>query len=534
MCGIAVVLSSDPAQRARVGDMLMVQHMRGPDHFAQWHGEGVTLGHNRLSLLDLGETGDQPMEGARYVLTYNGEIYNHQELRSHCVGYNFRGTSDTETLLALIETIGIERTLPKLNGMWAFAVWDKVERNLTMVVDQFGIKPMYWHSSGGLFACASSSAALLTLQDRWHIDAHGMAQYFNIGGGFGVWEGIDRLEGGWIATINSNGSPDFRKWYQPTFQPHAREGLTDLIRDAIRKTATADVPVGIFFSGGIDTSIIASVHRSATAFHLDGPERRYAEEGAEHFGLDLRIVEPAARRTVEALTDIATKSGEPSMAGFIPWLVSDEAAQNVKACISGNGADELFFGYDRTNTPAQHAHMFRDQKVYGGANPAWPFYPLEDDRFPDCAQSRWIELMHYVQHDLNPTLDAASMCHGLEMRVPFLDVRVVEAALSLPASFHGRKRVLKEMLHAEGLPTTYTDRTKYGFSMEAVHPPMQQYRERAWAEACRIYGMQQPRPTRKRGARAQRGQLSGRDTAYLHAAAAGWKAWHTVYANKIR
>ena len=533
MCGIAAVISSDPSQHARMGDMLMVQHMRGPDHFAQWSGEGVTLGHNRLSLLDLGETGDQPMEGERYVLTYNGEIYNHAELRSHCVGYRFKGSSDTETLLALIETLGIERTLPKLNGMWAFAVWDKVERKLTMAVDPFGIKPLYWHRSGGLFACASSSAALLTLRDRWDIDAHGMAQYFNIGGGFGAWEGIDRLEGGWVATVFSDGDSDFRKWYQPTFQPHAAEGLEDLIRDAIRKTATADVPVGIFFSGGIDTSVIASVHQGATAFHLDGPERRYAEEGAEHFGLDLRIVEPAARRTVEALTDIATKSGEPSMAGFIPWLVSEEAAQSVKACISGNGADEIFFGYDRTNTPGQHAHMFRDQKKYGGEDPDWPFYPLEDERFTDCAQSRWLELMHYVQHDLNPTLDAASMCHGLEMRVPFLDVRVVEAALSLPASFHGRKRVLKQMLHAEGLPVAFTDRQKYGFSMDAVHAPMEQYRERAWMEACRAYGMTYMNPAKHRHSRA--GALpSGRDSAYLRAAAAGWKAWHTVHANTIR
>lgn len=515
--------------------MLDVQHMRGPDHRAQWSGEGVTLGHNRLSLLDLGETGDQPMEGARYALTYNGEIYNHQELRSHCVGYNFRGTSDTETLLALIETIGIERTLPKLNGMWAFAVWDKVERTLTMAVDPFGIKPLYYAiHRNGTFICASSSAAIISGEPFMHVDPLGIARYFNIGGGDSVWLGIKKAEGGEMITASEAFGAYCKRWYHPTFQPHAREGLTDLIRDAIRKTATADVPVGIFFSGGIDTSVIASVHQGATAFHLDGPERRYAEEGAHHFGLDLRIVEPAARRTVEALTDIATRSGEPSMAGFIPWLVSEDAAQSVKACISGNGADEIFFGYDRTNTPGQHAHMFRDQKIYGGADPSWPFYPLEDERFPDCAEARWLELMHYVQHDLNPTLDAASMCHGLEMRVPFLDVRVVEAALSLPASFHGCKRVLKEMLHAEGLPSAYTDRTKYGFSMDAVHAPMAQYRERAWNEACRLYGMRGVKPARHRTSRAQPGQLSGRDTAYLHAAAAGWKAWHTVQANKIR
>jgi asparagine synthetase B (glutamine-hydrolysing) len=534
MCGFAAIISSDPSQRAKMSTMLDVQHMRGPDHRAIWEGDCVILGHNRLALLDLGETGDQPMEGERYVLTYNGEIYNHLELRSQCVGYRWRGTSDTETLLAMIETFGVERTLPKLNGMWAFAVWDKVSRCLTMATDPFGMKPLFWYHSGETFACASSSAAILNLQATWRVSMQGIAQYFHLGGSLGAWDGIEKMDGGHMIVIDGPLQTHGR-WYEPTFQEHAAEGLEDLIIDAIRKTSVADVPVGIFFSGGIDTTIIASVHQGSRAFHLDGPERQYAEQGAAHFGLDLRIVDPNARRTTEALTDIAKQSGEPSMAGYIPWLVSEEAAQSVKACISGNGADELFFGYDRTNSPSQHSHTFRDRSIYGGADPQWPFYPLEDERFTDCAQSRWLELMHYVQHDLNPTLDAASMCHSLEVRVPFLDVRLVEAALSLPASFHGRKRVLKEMLAGMGLPSSYTDRPKHGFSMSASDPRIEQYKERAWGEACAKYGMNPGNIRRRKGARyrSTHGQLSGRDVSYLHAAAGGWKAWYETWKHKM-
>lgn len=535
MCGIAAIISSDPAQLSKIGSMVEAQHMRGPDHSGTWMGEGVALGHSRLSLLDLSETGDQPMEGDRYVLTYNGEIYNHKELRSHCVGYRFKGSSDTETLLALIETIGIDKTLPKLNGMWAFDVWDKVDRVLTMAVDPLGIKPLYYSRNyNGAFVCASSSAAILSSENFAHIDPVGIARYFGAGGGDSVWHGISKAQGGEVLTLSDPFGLQRRQWYHPTFQPNAAEGLEDLIRDAIKKTATADVPVGIFFSGGIDTTIIASVHQGI-AFHLDGPERQYAEQGAEHFGLDLRIVEPNAKRTVEALTDIARQSGEPSMAGFIPWLVSEEAAQSVKACISGNGADELFFGYDWINTPQQRTKVFRDHSKYGGADPEWPEHTLEDERFTDCANARWKMMKEYIGYDLNPTLDAASMCHGLEVRVPFLDVRLVEAALSLDQSFHGNKRVLKEMLGRLGLPKSYTDRPKYGFSMSATNAPLEAYKDRGWVEACQLYGMAAG-PGRLRGKQRRNAPaaISDRDTSYLRSASAGHKAWRDIWKNKIR
>lgn len=518
MCGVAAIVSTEAQALDGIDTMVGRQVLRGPDHEATWKGDGVAMGHNRLSLLDLSETGDQPMEGDRYVISYNGEIYNHQELRSHCVDYRFRGSSDTETVLALVETLGIEGALPKLNGMWAFALWDKVDRSLTMAVDPFAIKPLYIHHSTEFFACASSSAAILPLRPKWKVSPVGMARFFNLGGSTGVWEGVTRMDGGTIAKFK-DGNLSVATWYTPTFRPC--DDLPALIRDAVSLTARADVPVGIFFSGGIDTTIIASVHRGSRAFHLDGPERSYAQQGAEHFGLDLHVVEPASHRTIEALKDIAVKSGEPSMAGFIPWLVSEQAATEVKACISGNGADELFFGYDRTNDPTQERHTFRDASAYGGAAPKWPAYTLEDDRFPACAQARWLELMYYVQHDLNPTLDAASMCHSLEMRVPFLDVRLVEAALSIPQRVHGRKRILKDMLGSMGLPKTYTDRPKYGFSMDRKFMPLEAYKGRAWREACAQYGMRSP------------SKLTPRDLSYLLSASAGWKAWHETHKHMI-
>lgn len=550
MCGISAIISSDPQVRSLIHKMVETQRMRGPDHHSTFQMQRgpveAAIGHNRLSLVDLSTAGDQPMEGERYVITYNGELYDHLRLRGMLSGYRWKGGSDTETLLAMIETFGIERTLKQLNGMFAFAVWDKRDRVLSMATDPFGIKPLYVYRKSressesvslesaeagsresGVFACASSSAALLHLQKQWKVDRQAIANYFHLGGAAGVWQGIDRLPGGTLARYDANtGKYTQERWYTPNYWEGVDDDtMKELLRDAIRITSRADVPVGIFFSGGIDTSIIASEHRGAHAFHLDGPEKAYAEQGAARFDLQLHVVPNNAHREVEALQDIARKSGEPTMAGHIPWIVSEHAAQYVKACISGNGADELFFGYDRTavnaaGIPTMNAHLYRDQKAYGGMAPHVDRDALPDDRFGFDAQTRWTELQQYILHDLNPTLDAASMCHSLEMRVPFLEVRVVEAALSMPAAVHGRKRILKDMLLATGLPKGFVDRPKHGFSMSPGNA-WRSYAENAWKQTCTRYGMNAKAP------------LSGRDAGYLRAAAAGWLAWYDVHKHLI-
>lgn len=543
MCGISAIVGPDFTRNHNwVLAANRVQKQRGPDDvgFSIAPCDPCVMGHTRLSLVDTSATGHQPMSAGDLTITFNGEVYNHQELRARCPAYHFQGTSDTESVLGHITVYGLQETLERMNGMFAFAVWDGRERTLTMATDRFGVKPMYVYDEGDVFACASSSAALLELKEKWEVDAEGMAQFFHLGGSArGVWKGIERIGGGMALRYKLGVGTTRYRWYTPTFNPNAAEELEDLITDAIRISAKADVPVGIFYSGGVDTSVVASVLSPAKAgapqqgggrlhtFHLDGPELPYASEGALHFDMLLHLVQPDQLAVVPALKDIAAKSGEPTMAGYIPWLVSRTAAEYVKACISGNGADELFFGYERTARTldgdalsAMNAHLFRDWPQGTGAKPAFDIPMGWPDTFPECALPRWMELQWYIQHDLNPTLDAASMCHGLEMRVPFLDHRVVEAALSLPASFHGTKRVLKDRLRRAGLPESFVERKKLGFSMRDQHPSVLQYKLQAWAMACEHFGWKP-------------GYLSPRDRNYLLMCAAGWRAWREVHQHRI-
>lgn len=533
MCGIASIITSNPARLRLVHQMVGAQVKRGPDHDAVWTGTGAAMGHTRLSLLDLDATGDQPMVLGNLVLSYNGEIYNHKELRKqHLVGVKIQSTSDTATLLHLIAKYGVANTLPMLRGMYAFSVWDTELRKLTMATDPFGIKPLYVTHAPGEFACASSSAALLHLRPRWSIDAGAMGRFFRLGGADGVWQGIERVHGGRMLVYDA-GTDRMRRhtWYEPQFDERAAMRMDTLITEAMDLVQLADVPVGLFLSGGVDSSVAASrCRRGSPAFHLDSDERDHAVIVADHYGLDLHVVEPDQDAIIEAHKDIAQKSGEPTMAGHIPWIVSRFAAEHCKAAISANGADELFFGYDRTARDrsvaarlAMDNHLFRAHDAFQAACAPgdWTCRPLDDPRFPADATSRWRELMYYIQHDLNPTLDAASMCFGLEMRVPYLDHVLVEAALSLDHTWHGNKRVLRERLHREGIPARTIDHTKLGFSMAANTPTVKQYMGNGVAYMKKHHGL------------TIHPKASGRDKGYLTVCAMAWMLWEQQWETRI-
>lgn len=530
MCGIASVISSEPARRALVHDMVDRQRHRGPDHDAVWSEGLCAMGHNRLSLVDLSAAGDQPMTWGQYTITFNGEIYNHMELREkHLPSRVFKGTSDTETLLRLIERYGVSGTLPLLRGMWAFALWDAHRETLTMAVDPFGIKPLYvWHK-GTEFACASSSAALLCMQSKWHISREGMARFFLLGGTTGAFHGIRRLEGGHMVVVDKDSFHD-QRWYTPTFNPNAEHDLPQLLDEALDLVQHADVGVGLFLSGGVDSSLAASACSiRRPAFHLDSAEREHAQVVADRFGMPLHVVSGDPDRIIEAYTDIARKCGEPTMGGHIPWMVSEYAGDHCKAAISANGADELFFGYTRT---ARTVPEWKGMVRHIQRNPAsfeldsqpepWDVEALGNNAFPYDAHSRWFELMMYVQHDLLHTLDAASMCHSLEMRVPYLDHKLVEAALSLPASYHGDKRVLRERLEQLGIPKATIHRQKLGFSLSRNSDALK-------AEIARAVKYMQ----RTHGFRVLPG-ATGRDRQYLELCCLAWKVWEDVHRDKLK
>jgi asparagine synthetase B (glutamine-hydrolysing) len=214
------------------------------------------------------------------------------------------------------------------------------------------------------------------------------------------------------------------------------------------------------------------------------------------------------------MQDYVSKCGEPTMAGLIPWVTAREAATMCRVAVTANGADELFFGYDRTTqdiTAGQTRHIFR-------ALPGMVHVPEIDDRL---SRGRWLELMTYVQHDLNRTIDFASMAHSLEVRSPFLNHELVEMALSMTPEQIGRKKVLKDMLKRDGWGSGFLDRAKMGFTMYEEPKGLKKLQSDAllWCRKNNWLHILTP--------------MSPRDQQYLSAAAFGFKCWWEYYKNKI-
>ena len=361
---------------------------RGPDDHGTWVDEaaGVALAHRRLSILDLSPAGHQPMAAAegRYHIVYNGEIYNHPELRRELEhrGVRFRGHSDTEVLLAGVVEWGVEATIRRAVGMFAFAVWDGAARRLILARDRLGIKPLYAGWQNGVFLFGSELKSL-----RVHpafageIDRGALALYVRHGyvpGPYSIHHGIEKLPPGtWVALSENTGPGPLEPvpfWSlqeaadRGTREPFrgtdedAVEELDRRLRDAVALRMEADVPVGAFLSGGIDSSTVValmqaqSTRRVSTfsigygeAAHNEAP---YAKAVAEHLGTDHReqIVTPDEAR--EVIPRLPTLYDEPfADSSQIPtFLVSALARRNVTVSLSGDGGDELFGGYRRFST----------------------------------------------------------------------------------------------------------------------------------------------------------------------------------------
>jgi asparagine synthase (glutamine-hydrolysing) len=496
MCGIAGIVGGN------VQPMVDDLRHRGPDVSNVWTNGVISFGHSLLRII-----GDQPqpISNDRYVLTYNGELYN----------YDRHYASDSLWLLTMINQYGIPGVFTHLTGMFAFAVYDKVEQKIHLAVDRMGEKPCFIYNDGNTFAFASSPNALLHLKPKWKINKEALQSYWKLGAvmNYSIWDGISKIPAATYLTydIQSKKSTLTRYW-SPTFQPNT-SNIGDLIKQSIDNVKVADVPVYIFLSGGIDSTLLAS-RGFKHAIHLDGPERSWAEAVAKRYGIDLHVVSPLTCDPVAAMQDYVSKCGEPTMAGLIPWVTAREAATMCRVAVTANGADELFFGYDRTTqdiTAGQTRHIFR-------ALPGMVHVPEIDDRL---SRGRWLELMTYVQHDLNRTIDFASMAHSLEVRSPFLNHELVEMALSMTPEQIGRKKVLKDMLKRDGWGSGFLDRAKMGFTMYEEPKGLKKLQSDAllWCRKNNWLHILTP--------------MSPRDQQYLSAAAFGFKCWWEYYKNKI-
>jgi asparagine synthase (glutamine-hydrolysing) len=558
MCGIAGVFSWSSAGAFDVtrtaADLRAALAHRGPDGEGSFTDQGLLMVHRRLAIIDPTPGGRQPMRtpDGRYCLVYNGEIYNYRELRADLerAGVRFTSSSDTEVLLALIVRDGIG-ALSRARGMFAVALWDGIERSLTVARDRFGIKPLYLSANGGRVAFASEVTALrrAALVER-DVSAAGVLAFL-------AWSyvpapltwlrGVESLLPGtwrrWYADGRSDGGAfaDFSCVYaerQPIGEEELRTQVRDAIRDTVAAHMVADVPVGIFLSGGIDSAALVANARAAVSGELhtytvagDVPsmsEIEPAREVATFFETTHHELMIGAGAIERSLPSIIRRLDAPSADAINSYFVSQAvAATRVKAVLSGVGGDEMFGGYPSfqripaaVRTARWLAPMLPVTAMAASAMTDWRARKLQHFAgTPDAAAAyravrgsfmpeEWPELLGpafdgevgraaretvaqvetrmfgevpsetphaavarmetsaYLQGQLLRDIDAVSMAHGLEVRVPFVDHRLAAATWPAlgqhPALVEG-KRLLHESLPK--MPDALARRPKRGFTL---------------------------------------------------------------------
>jgi asparagine synthase (glutamine-hydrolysing) len=555
MCGIAGILKLDPRERAdrhRLVRMRDVLSHRGPDEEGLMLDGPVGLAHRRLAIVDI-NAGQQPMsnEDGCIWITFNGEIYNHSSLRARLEagGHRYRSHCDTETILHLYEDKGDE-VVEHLHGMFAFAIWDGTEQRLLLARDRLGIKPLYYASSGTELLFASEIKSLLAAGSfKSSFNQAVLPEFLAAGfvsGEETFFRGIRKLlPGQVISWSRPGGFRRHRYWQPPRPVEHGstiRSAVPELRRRleaAVRSHLMSDVPLGVFLSGGLDSSALAAlvaraVNEPIRTFAVgfadgDANELEYARLAARSIGAEHREVVVSPREYFEALPTLIWHEDEPiAFPSSVPlFFVSRLARKHVKVVLTGEGADELFLGYNRYRVTFWNERLGRP---YWAAVPprlrrqirslidALPramgryarrtFFALEpgvrnlflenfavfpqslqhclladrqliSDRDPYATWTRCyderagsflnrlshVDLQTYLQ-ELLMKQDQMSMAASLESRVPFLDDQLVEHVAAMPAAFKLRRWQTKAILRAavrDLVPPAILSRPKMGF-----------------------------------------------------------------------
>ena len=355
---------------------------RGPDDQGIWidPAAGTALVHRRLSIIDLSPAGHQPMVSAdeRFVISYNGEVYSYQPVAAEFAarGQKFRGHSDTEVMLESFAAKGVETTLQWMIGMFAIALWDRRERTLTLIRDRLGIKPLYWAKFGDLFLFGSELKALRA-HPGWtpRIDHSAVAAFMRhnyIPAPHTIYEGVHKLEPGTMLTLPWRGEPRVTRFWDARAVAHEgldrplqgtdaelTEQLETLLQDAVGRRMIADVPLGAFLSGGVDSSTVVALMQAAGSgkvktfsigFDIPGyDEAPYAAAVARHLETDHTELTVTSREALDVIPRLAEWYDEPfADSSQIPtYLVSAMTRRHVTVALSGDGGDELFAGYNR-------------------------------------------------------------------------------------------------------------------------------------------------------------------------------------------
>ena len=544
MCGIAGFVSKkfNRQQLQRMTDAL--QH-RGPDAdgFFLDENTGTGLGHRRLSIIDLSAAANQPFFSAdgRYVMIYNGEVYNFRELESK-YGIKPRTHSDTEIILEIFAKAGPE-SFCDLNGMFALVIYDKVTEKLFMTRDRAGIKPFFYWYSEGEFAFASELKSIITLPIKREINRDAVTNFLYLGyvpGEDTIYKDCHKLPPGQYAVLDKGRLDIFSYWsLEDEIDPavlsdekEAKKKLKSLLFSSVEYCMISDVPLGVFLSGGVDSSTVAAIARNVTGtpvqtFSIGFNEEKYnetafASQVAKHIGSnhhEFTVTEQDALQLVDSLTSIYDEPYADTSA--IPTLmVSQLARKHVTVALSGDGGDELFMGYgfyywakkldnpflkafrrpiakglfmlgnsrmkrgsklfDYPGTERKKSHIFSQEQYLftekeisemlvapAGVtldetleNPKRELSIMEAQSFFD--------IKNYLPEELLVKTDRASMHHSLEVRVPFLDHRLIEFAINLDESLKVRGKVTKYLLREvlyDLVPKEIFNRPKWGFAV---------------------------------------------------------------------
>jgi asparagine synthase (glutamine-hydrolysing) len=558
MCGILGVMpavSTEPF----IGALELIAH-RGPDGFGIWQAEEqqITLGHRRLAILDLSENGRQPMENERYVITYNGEVYNFLEVREELKnkGYRFVSDGDTEVVVAAFHEWR-EQCLLKFNGMWAFAIWDKVERRLFLCRDRFGVKPLYYTFANGRFAFASEMKALIPFLPELRV-----ADNFDyLKANLFAYEatdqcliaGIKRFPAGHYSYLKPSDTAVQPVRYWDTLQHLVQvpkryeeqvEQFRELFTDACRICMRSDVPIGTALSGGLDSSAVAgtlswiaehdkrSGQRLATdwqhAFVATFPgtfldERYYAQQVAEYLAIPVTYLNISAGQQISDMNDYLYFFEELYLTSPIPMMETYKAIRQhgITVSIDGHGADEMMSGYGHIILALMDCGFsisnFRNiiDTINGFSN-------LDSEQIDKEVQTLWSALrfvlsqlrysprsslkellteekpnegkfgrfnadLYKIFHQtILPTLlrnyDRYSMANGVEIRMPFMDHRVVTYGFSLPWQSKVRngyaKAIIRDAVLGRIPEEVRVRKSKIGFNT-----PIIDWMKGAWRES---------------------------------------------------
>lgn len=542
MCGIAGIATFAQQRPADVGcveAMLTRLAHRGPDDQGIWrnHAQEIVLGQRRLAVLDLSPAGHQPMRSNDLVITFNGEIYNFKELRSELESDElYHSHTDTEVLLRGYQRWGLG-LLDRLVGMFAFAIWDSTQEQLFLARDRLGEKPLYYADSSEGFVFASELGAFTEVP--WvdcSLDRSALALYLHyqyVPAPLTIYNGVRKLPPGHAMVVRKRETRIWRYWDPLSFQekPLLRLGAREaaeqtelLLRNAVAGQMVADVPVGAFLSGGIDSSAVVAlmtelcpgnVKTFTIGFELpEYDESRYAAAVASSLGTDHTCELMTEQQTLDLVPTIPETYGEPfaDPSALPTHLVSCVARKQVTVALSGDGGDELFGGYTRYHTLEQLTALFGSIAPLGKLiRPLTKHLPGKLGRVADLIGSPTIDLyrrlitvfsveevaaltgtapefaefdrawndarnltlrrramaadlLTYLPEAILVKVDRASMATSLETRAPFLDHRIVEFAMQLPSTLLRDKLLLKKLVYRR-LPKGLMERPKSGFSV---------------------------------------------------------------------